>query len=64
MSKDDVRVIVVVRGGVVTAISSNVPMNADVLDHDNFEQCEEGSDEYQHYKNLEAEFEKLECTPY
>ena len=52
------RVICVIRGGMMTTVySGNPKTEVDILDYDNFNAWEEGSEEYEGYRKLEQEIQ-------
>jgi hypothetical protein len=59
------RVIVVVEGGVVSAVFSDRPLNVDVLDHDNWEvtDCREQFEEWASFAALLQETESGSLLP-
>lgn len=56
-----IKVIAVVSGGVLQSAYANTHIDFQVLDYDNFKQCdpEENKEEFEYYKELEKQLKKL-----
>jgi hypothetical protein len=65
MSELNPRVIVVVEGGVVSAVFADRPINVDVLDHDNWEVTDrnERQREWEYFAGLLEELQERKLLP-
>jgi hypothetical protein len=58
------RVIVCIQGGVCQMVKANELVSVDVLDEDNWRECEAGSEEDQNYRALDDELDELNFIVY